>query len=341
VAEDVAQEISVKLIPRKKPGPVNPEAYIACLQGRGHWNQRTEPGLKKSLEYLRFSVERDPSYALAHAWLADAYNLIGYYGILPPEQTLPLAKVEAESAIRLDDTLAEAHAARADVAYYEFDWRTAEREYKHAILRNPNYAAAHQWYAAFLSVHGRVTDASEQIAMAYSLEPRSIAIRTDMAVEAYSARRYDLAISYAKEALVLDPSSPQAHLWLALPLLAQGNYSPAIDEFEKVVTLSGGNPLYRAFLGAAYGRAGRRSEALNVLHQLQQVAGERRVAPEAFSLVYIGLGDNDQVFAWADQAYAQRSGILARIKVEPILDPVRPDPRFAALLQRLGFQPDK
>lgn len=338
VGRAVAGQISISLLPRKPPRPVNVEAYVACLRARHLWMRRSEEDLKKAVEYLQIAVKKDSNYALAHAWLADAYNLVGYYSILPPATAFPLAKAEAEKAVALDDTLAEAHASLANVAYYQWNWSLAEKEFLRAITLNPNYAAAREWYAAFLSVQGRPDEAVTEIEKALSLEPVSVAIRTDMAVQAYSARRYNQALAHIQQALDLDKNYPQAYLWLGLTHLAQEHYAPAIEAFQKSIELSGGNPIYVAFLGAAYGKAGRRDDALKVLSQLENMAKRRRVAPEAFALIYIGLGDHDRVFFWAEKTYEQRSGILARLKVEPILDPVRSDPRFANLMQRVGLQ---
>jgi TolB-like protein/Flp pilus assembly protein TadD len=318
----------------------NSEAHQFYLKGRYYWNRRGEEGLKKATEYFEQAIKADPNYALAYAGLADSYALLGFhgYGALPPAEAVPKAKVAAEKALQIDETLAEAHASLA-YAKEEYDWDVAgaEREYKRAIELNPNYATAHQWYAVHLAVRGRYAEAIAEIKQAQGLDPLSLVINMNVGWVFYFARQYDEAVEQCRKTLELDPNFPAAHWMLGQAYRQKGVYDEAIAEFQKALDLSGGDPTALAALGHGYAVAGKRSEAEKILNELKELS-KRRYFPQYFiALIYVGLDNKNQAFESLEKAFAERSANLTVLKAEPMFDPLRSDARFQALLQRVGL----
>ena len=351
VARAIAGQIQLKLTPaqttltasRARLGlagtrAVNPEAYDAYLRGRFFWNNRTDEGLKKSIDEFNLAIQKDPNDALAYAGLADSYDVLGFFGLLPPQEAYRKAKAAALKALELDDSIAEAQVSLADVAYhYERDWAGAERQFKRALELNPNYPTAHQWYAVFLDVMGRTEEARVEIDRARALDPLSLVIHTDTASHFYYARQYDQAIEEARKALEMVPDFPLGHVWLGMAYLQKKSYSEAIAEFRRARATWPTNMTVLALLGHAYGAAGQHSEALNVINELKSLSRQRYVSPACFAVVYIGMGDRNQAFQWIDKAYQEHAPLLARLKSEPLVDSLRSDPRFNRIVARLKF----
>jgi len=337
VAQSVAGQISVQLLPYRPPRPVKPEAYEAALLGRYYWNRRTDADLQKAAESLQAAVTKDPSYALAQAWMAEVYHLLGYYSVLAPVDAYPKARAAAQRALQLDETLGEAHATLADVTYlYENDWKGAEKEFRKAIELSPNSATAHQWYGAFLTLQGRFPEGRAEIEKAHALDLLSPVINAEVGLACYYRREYPQAVEQYRKSIELDPHFSQTHAWLGMALLQLGRTAEALEEFRQGVTLSKGSQGTVALEAYALARAGRRQEAVDRVHQLEAAARQRYVSPLYISLVYVALGDKDQAFQWAEKGFRDRSGLLARMRREPLLDPVRDDPRFANLMARVG-----
>jgi len=316
------------------------EAYNLYLKGRFFWNKRTEEGYQKSLEYFQQAIERDPSYALAHAGIADCYDLLGWYDYLPPEEAFPKAKAAAEKALEIDDTLAEANASLGWIsANYDWDWLTAESKYKRAIQLNPSYATVHQWYAEYLSYMGRHDESIAEAKRAQELDPLSIIINNDLGQVLYYARRYDQAIEQLQRTLELDPDFVVAHFFLAFLYAQKSTYDKAITEVQKAMALTAGDDsLILAQLATIYSYSGRRDEAKKVLDELHKLSKQRYVSPFYMSLIYMGLGQKDQAFEWLEKAYEERDHWLETLKVHPWLDSLRSDPRFTALLKKMGLE---
>lgn len=342
MARAVAEEIRIRLTPEESQrleggATVNPEAYEAYLRGRFFWNKRTEEGLRRSLAYFQQVIETDPKYVRAYVGLSDLHNSLGFYGLRPPRETYPRAKELALKALALDDTVAEAHTSLASVlADYEWDWAGAEREFQRAIALNPNYEGAHQWYADHLVFMGRLAEARKEIERAQDLDPLSLIISSDVALYHYYSRDYDGAIAEARRMLELEPDYPLGHIWLGMAYVQQGKATESVEEFRKAKGMQG-NLMALALLGHAYGCAGRRAEALAVIQELEKASGTRFVSAAYFTLVYLGLGDRAKFFEWFEKSYQERSALMIRLKVEPMLDPVRSDPRFQAFLKRMNF----
>jgi len=348
VASDIANKIKVSLTPQERAHlttahAVNPEAYDAYLQGRFDWYKRTpnNDAVLRSIQYYQQAIARDPNYALAYAGLADAYALLGSApnDAMPPRDAMPRAKTAALRALQLDDTLAEAHASLAYVSFsFDWDWSAAEREFRRALDLNPHYATARQWYAEYLAATGRMDEALEQVKQARDDDPHEIITHTAVAYVYYLARQYDQAIEQCRKTLELEPNLPLAHFHLGRAYLEKGMWTEAIAELEQAKSFSGGIPAMVTVLGYAHARAGNSAEARKALAELQARANHQYVPALYFTVVYTGLGDNRQALNWLERAYQERSDYLVYLKVEPMADSLRSEPRFQKLLNKIGLQ---
>jgi serine/threonine protein kinase/tetratricopeptide (TPR) repeat protein len=347
VQEEISNQISEKLQMQlsgeererlAKRHTQNAEAYQLYLKGRYHWNKRVEQGMTKSIQYFEAAIEIDPNYALAYAGLADSYIILGFYGVLSPNEVMPKAKAAANKALELDDTLAEAHISRSYAqAAYDWNWSVAERGYKKAIKLNTNYATAHHWYGEYLALVGRADEASAELARAHELDPLSLIIGVAVGWIHYLGRRYDDAIERFFKTLELDPNFFQARLCLGLAYIQKSMFEPAIAEFQKVLVILGRDPGTLAALGYAYGVSGKKSEARKLLDELKEQSAQRYIAPYRLAMICAGLGEHDQAFQWLQKGCDERDLGLACLKVEPMADSIRSDPRFEQLLRRVGF----
>jgi TolB-like protein/Flp pilus assembly protein TadD len=346
VAQAIANEVMIKLTPQEQARltsarPLNPEAHELYLKGRYYWNKRTAEALTKSFEYFQRTIEKDPSYGLAYAGLADAYLMLGAgeYAVLRPKEAFPKAEAAARRALELDSTLAEPHATLAyakDV--FHWDGQGAEREYKQAIELNPSYAEGHHWYCSYLAATGRYTEAIAEARKAESLDPLSLVISADVGMEALApAGRYDEAMQQCRKTLELDPRFAIAHACLARAYEYKTMYKEAIAEIQEAINLSGGSVIWEATLGHLYARAGRRDDAIKILNELKSRSKREFVPSQAFIWIYAALGDKDQAFAWLEKAYEERSDVMTVLEEERAFDPLRSDPRFQDLLRRIGL----
>jgi serine/threonine-protein kinase len=346
VARAIAQEIKIKLTPQERarlarPGRLNPEAHDAYLRGRFHWNKRTEAAVKKAIEYFQQAIESDPGYAMAYVGLADSYNILGYYAMLPPKESFPKTKAAALRALELDNTLGEAHTSLGNaICYYDWDWLAAEKEFKRALELNPRYPVAHLWYAFFLTGRGHHAEALSHARQAEQLDPLSVLVMALVGWLAYYARKYDEAMEQCQKAIEMDPSFAPAHSWLSMALEQRGRYQEAIEESQKAVTFSGGSPHYRASLAYAYAVSGGVDEAYKVLDELNGLSGRMYVSPYYRAEIHAGLGERKEALAWLEKAYEERANLLVFLQVEPRLDPLRDDPQFQDLLRRMNFPED-
>ena len=315
----------------------NAEAHQLYLKGRFFWNKRTGNDLKKSIEYFEQAIAADPNYALAYAGIADAYVWLPGYTACTPRDCYPKAKAAATKALQLDDTLAEAHTTLALAIWlYDFDSSQAIREFQRAIELNPNYAIAHQQYGNnTLSALGRFDDAIVEGKRAVELDPLSLVINTDMGSDYYYARRYDEAIAQLHKTLEMDPGFYIAHLVLGQVLDAKGDRDAAIVECQKARALND-DPSVLGVLARSYGLSGNKMEAEKILDHLKKLSKERYVSAYSFALVYLGLGDKEEALRWLEQSYQDRAGSdIGFIRVDPLLDPLRGDPRFEALAEKI------
>jgi tetratricopeptide (TPR) repeat protein len=309
------------------------------LKGRYFWNRRSEGGLQRGIEFFQQAIEKDPSYALPYTGIADCYNILGWYGYISPKKAFPRAKAAAEKSLEMDDTLGEAHTSLGAVReFYDWDWLAAEREYKRAIDCNASYASVHHRYAEYLSYMGRHEESIAEIKRAQELDPLSLVINAVVGEVYYFARQYDQGIEALQRTIEMDPSFVVAHFLLAFAYAQKAMYDEAIAEAQKAVELSGGGiPLFVALLGTIYSYSGKRDEAEKVLDQLYKLSKQRYVSPFYIALIYVGMGQKDQAFEWLEKAYDEHDHAMETLKVDPMLDSVRSDPRFKAMLKKMGL----
>jgi TolB-like protein/DNA-binding winged helix-turn-helix (wHTH) protein/Tfp pilus assembly protein PilF len=345
VARNIAGRIESSLLPQGRArlptaSTVSPEAYEDYLRGRYYFNQRTEDALNKSIVIFRRAIDREPNYALAYCGLADAYALLGFRGSFPSKDALSHAEAAALKAIELDDTLAEAHASRAFIAEtYEWDWTTAEREYKRALELNAGDARAHHWYAGYLMYVGRLDEGIAEARRARDLDPLSLPVNNALAGRLLVAGRVDEALAQVRKTLEIDPHFAPAHQTLGWAYLNQGKHGEAIQEFQQALQLSGNETTDLTLdLGFAYAVAGKREEARKILAKLKQ-QNEKGLVPSApIAILYGALSEPDEAFAWLEKAYQEHDPELTYINVPGRrFEPLRHDPRFRKLLVRMGL----
>ena len=316
----------------------NPAAYQDYLTGRFYWNKRTKEGVLKGLEYFNKAIEKDPSYALAYAGLADSYALMGRYSYLSPMESYPKGVQAAERALEIDKTLGEAHTSLAFIKrYHDFDWTAAEKEFRLALEFSPNYATAHHWYALQLSMLGRHGEAIAEIKRAVELDPLSLIINTNVAWVQYFARDYDRAIENFKKTLEMDPNYALAHERLGQAYLEKGLFAEAIAELGKAVNLSPGNTEILAALGHAFAVSGKREEARKILEKLNELSQNSYVSAYDKATVYLGLGEDDKALEYLEKAYEERAGYVSIIRADLRLQRLHTNPRFIALLKKMNL----
>jgi len=344
----IVDKLKVKLLGDEKVKLVkrhtdNQEAYNLYLKGRYFWNRRTEEDLEKSIECFKRAIEKDPDYALAYTGLADSYITLPTYSSFPPEEAFPKAKEAALRALDIDNTLGEAYASLALIKLdYDWDWAGAEKQFKQAIELNPGYATAHHWYAIHLMYRARFDEAIKEIKTAQELDPLSLVINRVVGRVFYFARRWDQAIDALLKTIEMEPNCSWVHLHLGLVYLEKLMYKEALAEFHKEKELSRGGDvgdiILLSCLGLVHAKMGKRGEAEEALDELIKRSKQAHVSPVGLALIYFALGKNDQGFEWLEKAYDDHDLGLRLIKVEPAFDSVRSDPRFAALLKKMGLE---
>lgn len=314
----------------------NSAAYKLYLQGRYHWNKRTPEGFQKSREYFTQAIQQDPNYALAYAGLADSYNMLGEYTVVEPGEAFPKARAAAEKALSLDEKLAEAHTSLALVGlYYDWDFPSAEREFQRALELNPGYATAHQWYGELLMVTGRFDESLREMRRALELDPLSLIGNTALGYALWHAHRYDEAIEQLRKTLEMEPNFPPAVSYLGMSYEQKGMTEEAVKLDLQVRVSHGDSPAQLAALKEAYARSGYKGYWRARVAQDQ--AQGKYVAPIYIALMHALNGEREQALSWLEKAYQERSSWMPHLRVDPRFDMLRSDPRFQALLQRIGF----
>jgi len=343
IAQAVTKELRALVTPGERgrlqaAGPTNPGAHDAYLRGRYYIGRVTEPDFRKALGYFNDAVRLDPTYALAYAGLAD-----GYYGgsslWIAPNEAMPLSRAAALKALELDSTLAEAHSALATVrAFYEWNWVEAERGFRKAIQLKPGYANAHQNLGVMLTSNARFDEAIRELNFAWKLDPLSPSTSFNRLFPLNYSRRDELAIEAARAVIRADSTFWGPHLILGQVLLRQRAYREALAEVQEASRLSGA-AYVRAWVSYAYTTAGKHDSALMVRRELEERARHSYVQAYGMAVLYSGLGERDLAFARLHEALEQRSEDLMFINVDPALDPLRSDPRFAEIVRQVGFTP--
>jgi TolB-like protein/DNA-binding winged helix-turn-helix (wHTH) protein/Tfp pilus assembly protein PilF len=348
IAREISDSIQVTLgsperseaITRPSLTPQAYEAYDLYLKGLYFWNERSIVGFQQAIAYFQQAIAKDPNYAPAYAGLANSYTLLPGYSLTPPSKYIPKARAAALRALEIDDDLPEAHVALALILEnYDWDWDAAEKEYRRAIELNPNYATAHQWYAELLMWRGRFDGAFRESEYARTLDPLSLIIATDHGSILYFSRQYDRAIEQFNSVLEMDPGFPRAHVVIDA-YIQRGRYAEALADLEEWRgTFSEGTGMWTLWSKSAYiyGRLGQKDKARAELTKLEAANRTQQIDPAALILGNIGAGNNQAALDWLEKAYAEHSNVLTTIKVEPAFDPLRGDPRFQELLQRVGL----
>jgi TolB-like protein/DNA-binding winged helix-turn-helix (wHTH) protein/Tfp pilus assembly protein PilF len=350
IAREVANEIEFSLSGRRPINAVRPEAappsgtqsyeaYDLYLKGRYFWNKRTGDGFSQAAEYFQKAIDKDPKYGRAYAGLADTFSLMSTWFVGDQNELMPKARTAALRALQLDESLPEAHASLALIKEsYEFDWAESEKEFRRAIQLDPQYATAHQWYAEFLSWQGRFPEAFAESEEARRLDPLSPIMATDHAETLYYSRRYEDAVKQCQSVLDFDPNFNHARVLMIRFYLQLGNYDKVLD-LVRYEEAHDGSPWEWAWKAAIYGRSGQLEDARRALAKLDEAPTSRLDRNEMFLLAYSATGEKEKVISLLQKAYAERSNIVTQIKVEPMYDLVRDDPRFQTLLTQVGFHP--
>ena len=343
ITQSVVEKLKVKLLggadtPLVKRPTDNVEAYNLILQGRYHLVRATEAALEKSLACFTQALALEPTYAQAQAGIASVHVFRGIVSLAAPHTVMPEAKEAALRALALDETAADAHLALAYVLhYYEWDWAGAEREYGRALELNPGDAQARTAYAWLLADTGRVDEAVAEARSAVERDPVSALHRFTLAQVFVAARRFEEAIAVAHAAIELDPSFPSSYQALGWGLVGLGRYDEAVEACRQQVIVAPGDPMAQAGHGWALGLAGRKQEALTILEDLERRRSESYVGGSLLAGVCVGLGDHDRAISWLQKAAEERDGLMTSVNSLLVSDPVRADPRFQALLQRMHF----
>ena len=338
----VVDALKVKLLGAEKSAVLkrhteNFEAYQLYLKGRFFWNKRTGKDLQKAAEYFKQAIEKEPNYAAALSGLAETYLLFSGFDVAPADDSMPQAKAAALAALEIDESLAEAHAALGFyLTHYEFDLESSEKEFRRAIELRPDYATAHQWFAANLLVAKRFDESLAEMRIAEQLDPLSPDIGTDHGAALVFARRYDEAIGQLKRTLVREPNFSRAHSYLGWAYGAKGMYAEAIAEARKALELYDSYYL-KGYLGLWLARSGSRDEAQEILAELEKAAVEDYVRPSTLAVVYIGLGYKEKALEQLEKDLSGRSFTAIYFGVLPEVDELRSEPRFKAMLKQMNL----
>ena len=340
IANAVADALQAKLTGSEKSSiakapTANPEAYELYLKGRFFWNKRSGADLRKAIEYFNQAIAKDPNYTLAYTGLADSYLLLPNYGNASTQESITPARAALKKALELDDSSAEAHASTGLLDLLEVRLEPAIIELERAVQLKPNYATAHHWLMFGHVALGHFDPAFLEAKRALELDPLSLVINADVAWTYFCARRFDDAERQARKTLEIDPQFFRAHYYLGQVLQFKGRLADAIPEFQKAFDLNG-DPPSLGMLGQAYARNGQKDEAQKVLLRLNEEAKSRYVRPYAIALVYLGLGEKERALDELERAYERGdTNYLFRVKVDPMLDDLRGQPRFEALVQKV------
>jgi tetratricopeptide (TPR) repeat protein len=340
IAQAASDKMRVKLTGQQeqqlaKRETVSPQAYELLLKGRYAFSKSGTDNLKKSIDYYEQAVAADPNYALAHAELSLKYYILTGGSAADPKIYMPKAEAAARKALGLDDSLAEAHLAISRIYVARWQWQEGEAERKRAIDLDPNNALAHDLYAQLLALVGRFDESLAQAKRARELDPLSAFTAGNLAFRLYFARRYDESIAESRKAQELDPQSDFVQNMLGYAYAGKGQFKEAIDAYQQAIRLGDESTSIKVYLGVAYAGAGQRDKALEILKQLQ--TSKEYVSPGELASLYAALGDKEAAFASLNKAYEEHDLQLQFLKVDPSYDPLRDDPRFQELLNKVGL----
>lgn len=344
MATKVAEMLKVRLLHgeavqiRKKPTE-NTEAYLLYLKGRQYWNKRSKDAVYKAMQFFQLAIDSDPNFALAFVRIADCWIVLQNGGFVSIADAAPKAKQAVLTALRLDDKLAEAHAAYGSaLSEFEWKWEEAELEFKRAIELNPNYASAHQWYSYNVLRWTRRLD--EELAEAYKaleLDPLAPVMSHNVGLTLYFREEYEKAIEYFDKALAINPNFLIDYLWRANCYLATSRYDIAIELYEKYLPMVWSETRAKFELVAVYGMAGRLEEAKRTFSEVEKAYGKEEISAIEFAWAYAGLGETDKMFEYLDKAALEKGPGVPFWLIDPVMKKHRSDPRFLAIKAKVGI----
>ncbi|MCK4546377.1 MAG: protein kinase [Candidatus Eisenbacteria sp.] len=344
VARTIAREIRIALTPEEErrlasAETVDSEAYKLYLKGRHHWNKRAEEEIRQSIEYFRQAIDRDPTYALAYAGLADSYGILAFNGHVPPAEAIPQSRAAVLKALEIDSMLAEAHASHAGILFqFDWDFPAAEAEFRRGLELNPSYATGHQWYGLFLASMGRYAEGIAELELAQELDPLSLVIPVALSMVLYYGGEYDRSLEACYKSLELDPDFFYARGQMSLLCEAQGNFDLAVSEFKQYLRASYGasaeelDALERGFTEGGM-------EAVNrwYVSYLLDLSRRRYVNPLEIASEFARIGEVDEAFMWLEKAYQERDVFIVDLNMDPVWADFHSDPRFQRIVEGIGL----
>jgi serine/threonine-protein kinase len=343
ISSHIAERLKLNLTSEEKKQiakkhTISNEAYQNYLKGRYYWNKRTSDGIKQAIEFFELAIDSDPNYALAYAGLSDCYNLLTDYAGVPPNETFPRAKAAARKALEIDETVAEAHVSLAHAYFsYDWDWKVAEAEYRRGIELSPNYATGHHWYGWYWAMRGNHQEALSRIQQAQELDPLSMIINANAGLFHYFAHNYQDAIRQYEKTLAIDPNVSLVHYYLGMAYEQQGELSKALTAYQKAYTPTTKSAGIISAMGRIYALLEDKPRAKEFEDRLNQLAQESYISACIIARIPIALGEEDRAFELLGKAYQDRDELLLWLKVDPRFEPIRKDPRFQSLLNKINF----
>jgi DNA-binding winged helix-turn-helix (wHTH) protein/tetratricopeptide (TPR) repeat protein len=314
-------------------------AYRAFLRGRYFWNKLTGPWLEKAREAFEEAIAEDPTFALAHAGLADTHTMLGLYGLLPPADAWPRARAAVERALAIDNSLAEAHVSLAYVRLFQdWAWGESEASLRRALALNPASAAVRQWYALFLAMEGRFGEALAEVQRAQELDPLSLTVNTSAGFQFHLMHQHDSEVEHHRRTLELEPDYAIGHWALGLAYESREKHAEAIEAYRRAVELSGGSILMKINLARAYALASKKVEVRRLIREIEAARPQTWVSPYRLATVHAALGDVDAAFECLQRAQRERDHWMVWLKVDPMLETLRSDRRFPRLAAAVGFR---